>query len=398
MKLTKTRVEGLESTDKRRYVYDDDLPGFGLAVQPSGAKSFFIQYRTRGGRNGASKRLILGSFPAMTVEQARANAKVKLADATRGHDPSLARRAEKEAATVKEALGEFMDLHVTAKRKPSTVRNYKSQARLYVLPAWASMKVKDITAAQVAKLHHGIRKTPYQANRTLAMLSKFFGWCEQVGYRDQGTNPAARVEKFKEHKRTRFMDEQTIGRIGSSLAVLEAEDRIDPFAAAAIRTLLLTGARLNEILTLKWGCVDLENGLAHLDDSKTGAKVIRLGTPAVALLECLPRLNEWCFPSNRSTEKHLVNLRKPWVTVCEHAGVTGWRVHDMRHAFASMAASAGNSLPVVGHLLGHSQPQTTARYAHLADNPVAKAADETATAMDRVLNSGKVAVIKSKVG
>lgn len=393
MKLTKARVESLKPEEKRRYVYDDELPGFGVVIQPTGKKAFFIQYRTPGGRNGASKRLILGSFPVMTVEQARAEAKVKLADAVRGDDPTLARRQEKEALTVQTALEEFMDLHVEAKRKPSTIRNYEMQARLYVLPSWGSMKVKDITPTHVVKLHHGLREIPYQGNRTLAMLSKFFGWCEQVGHRERGTNPVVGVERFREHKRTRFMDEETIGKIGSSLAVMESQKLIDPYAAAAIRTLFFTGARLNEILTLQWADVELENGKAHLKDSKTGAKVLRLGAPAVALLEALPRINEWCFPSSK-TEGHLVNLRKRWVVVCEHAGITGWRIHDLRHAFASMAADAGNSLPVVGAILGHTQAQTTARYAHLSDNPVAKAADETARAVERALNSGKVVALK----
>lgn len=394
MKLTKRTVESLEPGEKRQYIRDDELPGFGVTIQPSGKKSFFIQYRTKGGRNGESKRLILGSFPAMTVEQARAEAKVKLADAARGEDPTVARQQEKEALTVQAALEEFMNLHVEAKRKPSTIRNYELQGRLHVLPAWGSIKVMDITPTHVVKLHHRLRETPYQANRTLAMLSKFFGWCEQVGYRDRGTNPAMKVEKFREEKRTRFMDEETLGKIGSSLAAMESSKLIDVYAAAAIRMLLFTGARLNEILTLQWADVDLESGVAHLKDSKTGAKVIRLGAPAITLLDSLPRFNEWCFPSGRKTDGHLVNLRKPWVAVCEHAGVTGWRIHDMRHAFASLAANAGNSLPVVGAILGHSQAQTTARYAHISDNPVARAADETARAMDKALNSGKVVILK----
>lgn len=393
MKLTKTRVESLKSTEKRQYVYDDELPGFGVIVQPTGAKSFFIQYRTPGGRNGASKRLILGPFPTLTVEQARADARVKLADAARGDDPTLARRAEKEALTVEAALDEFMNLHVTAKRKRSTARNYESQARLHVSPVMGKTKVKEVTHAQVARLHHTLRETPYQANRTLAMLSKFFSWCEQCGYRDRGTNPAVGVEKFREEKRTRFMDEETIGKIGSSLNVLEASKQIDPYAAAAIRTIFFTGARLNEVLTLQWEDIDLENGKAYLKDSKTGAKVLRLGSPAVALLESLPRINEWVFPSSR-TEKHLVNLRKPWVTVCEHAGASGWRIHDMRHAFGAVSADGGISLPIIGAVLGHSQPQTTARYAHVGDNPVAKAADETAKIVERALNSGKVTALK----
>lgn len=329
----------------------------------------------------------------MTVEQARAEGKIKLADAARGDDPTLARRQEKEAATVQAALEEFMSLHVEAKLKPGTVMNYKGHAELYILPAWSAVKVKDITHAHVAKLHHSLRDIPYAANRVAAFLSKFFGWCEQVGHRERGTNPVVGVERFREHKRTRFMDEETIGKIGSSLAVMESQKLIDPYAAAAIRTLFFTGARLNEILTLQWADVELENGKAYLRDSKTGAKVLRLGTPAVALLESLPKINEWVFPSSR-TNGHLVNLRKPWVAVCEHAGITGWRIHDLRHAFASMAADAGNSLPVVGAILGHTQAQTTARYAHLSDNPVAKAADETARAVERALNSGKVVALK----
>ncbi len=392
-KLTKTYVNGLVSTGKRVAIFDTETPGLAMRVSEKGAKSFYFTYRPERGRGSEKRWHRLGGFPAMTCEQARVAAKMLAGEVALGNDPTERQRESKREPFFLDVFQVFMEEHVQAKKKDSTIRLYNSLSNLYIKPVLGKTKIGSVTAKQVAKLHYDMRSKPYMANRCLAVLSKFFAWCEQHGYRDGGTNPAARIEKFKEHKRTRFMGVDDLAKIGSALVYQESTGRIDPFAATAIRLLLFTGARLNEVLSLRWEDIDVEAGFAHIADSKTGAKVLHLGTPAIEILKNLPRLNKWVFPSRRGNS-HIVNLRKPWVAVCAQAGLAGWRLHDLRHAFASAAANAGHSLPLIGGLLGHSQPATTARYAHVAQNPVHEVAESTAATLKNGLESGPLVKLR----
>jgi integrase len=221
------------------------------------------------------------------------------------------------------------------------------------------------------------------------VLSKFFVWCWAHGYYPKGENPAQGVETYREEKRLKFMGPKELEALGNGFIVLEAKNAISPVAAAALKVLLFTGARCGEILTLKWEYVDLVRGIANLPDSKTGAKSLHLPPPAVAVLEELPRMNEYCF-FGRYGRGHIVNIKDPWTRLLEASSLEGWRIHDLRHAFASTAASSGKSLPIIGKMLGHSQAATTSRYAHLLDNPVAMAAAETAAQIQKALTSGRV--------
>ena len=173
------------------------------------------------------------------------------------------------------------------------------------------------------------------------------------------------------------------------------------FHSAMIRLLMLTGARRGEILSLKWNYIDLEQGIARLPDSKTGFKVLQLPFPAVAILEKLPRLSEYVLPSPAAVG-HMVNIKDAWGDVLKQSGLTGWRIHDLRHAFASMMVNSGASLPIVGKILGHTQASTTQRYAHLEENPARKAAEEAAKKIQDALQSkppkGKVVPFASVGG
>jgi integrase len=210
----------------------------------------------------------------------------------------------------------------------------------------------------------------------LALLSKFFNWAEKHGLRPDGSNPCRHVEKHRESRRERFLSEAELGRLGDALRKAKRDDRATPWAIAALRLLIFTGARLSEILTLKWGHVDAEHGLLTLPDSKTGKKTIPLNAPAREVLESVPRLegNPFVICGERLGQ-HIVNLQKPWRRIRKAAGLHDVRIHDLRHSFASVGASSGQSLIVIGKMLGHSQPATTARYAHLADDPVKAASD-----------------------
>lgn len=397
MRLTKRSVEALEATGRRYEVRDDELSGFLVRVGVTGEKSFYLMYRAGKGRGAAKRRLALGAFPTMTVEQARKLAREKLALVTMGADPAEDLREEKATRSVASVLEQFLAEHVRAKLKPGTVRCYEQQAAAHILPALGALKITEVSARQVSSLHHSLRETPYQANRVLATLSKFFNWCEVAGFRDRGTNPVFGVERFKESKRTVFMGKAEVEAIGASIARLEAEGALSPIAAGAFKVLLFTGARCGEVITLKWSYLDLEHGLAHLPDSKTGAKTIHLPAAARAVLLSLPRVNEYCFPG-RHDRGHIVNLKDPWQRILAVAGLSGWRIHDLRHAFASYAVNSGQTLPVIGKMLGHTQAATTARYAHLAENPVAAAAESTARAIQKDLSGGKVIAFRKLAG
>jgi len=210
----------------------------------------------------------------------------------------------------------------------------------------------------------------------LAVLSKLFNWAERHGHRPDGSNPCRHVEKFKEEKRERFLSGSEMSRLGYILARAEREGSEMPSVIHAIRLLIFSGARLSEILTLKWNEVDLERGCLTLSDSKTGAKVIHLNAPALELLASIERIDGNPYVVvGRKIGAHLVNLEKPWRHIRSAAGLEDIRLHDLRHSFASVGAAAGYGLPVIGALLGHTQAATTHRYAHLASDPLKQASD-----------------------
>lgn len=387
MKLTKKSVEALEGTGSRYEVRDDDLKGFTVRVGASGEKSFYLTYRAGKGRSAQLKRLHLGTFPSMTVEQGRVIARQKLAQIALGADPAQAVKESKVAPLFSSSIEQFLREHVGVKLKPSTQKQYNALTQTHLLPAFGKMKVADVAYRHVAKLHHDLHETPYLANRCAALLSKFFDWCEKNGYREKGNNPVHGLEKYHEQKRLKFMEKAELEAIGAGIATLEAQDAIDPIISAALKVMLLTGARCSEILTLKWEYINEAHDQAFLPDSKTGAKALPIPPAAWAVISSLPRINEYCF-SGRWGKGHLINVKDTWKRICDAGGISGWRIHDLRHAFASYAANSGKSLPIIGKILGHSQTSTTSRYAHLAENPVAQAAAETAEGLARELNIG----------
>jgi len=231
---------------------------------------------------------------------------------------------------------------------------------------------------------------PYQANRIIAVLSKMFSFAEQRGLVPDGTNPCRRIEKYREQARDRFLTQAEIVRLGQALTQAEDKQATSPHVIAAIRLLLFTGARLSEILTLRWEHVDLERAMLFLPDSKTGRKAITLNTPACDVLRSMPRLegNPWVIAGHKHGE-HLVNMQKPWRAIRKSAALEDVRIHDLRHTFASIAAASGASLPIIGKLLGHGQAATTERYAHLGADPVRMAGEQVGSRLAAVASAPK---------
>ena len=376
VRITKRAVDAIEPRSVDAYLWDQDLPGFGLKVTPAGRKVYLVQYRL-GGRKGRTRRVTIGRHGELTPTQARAEAKRLLGEIAAGRDPASDRDNTKADKTLGNVLAQFMAEHVRSKLKAGSALEYERAARLYILPKLGWRPIGEIKRQDIAKLHHELADKPYQANRTLALLSKFFNWAEKHGLRADGSNPCRHVEKYRENRRERFLSQAELGRLGDALREAERDKTCSPWVVAAIRLLTFTGARRNEILTLRWDHVSEEHKSLMLPDSKTGRKAVHLNAPALAVLHAIPRLegNPYVICGERPG-RHLVNLEKPWRRIRKAAKLDDVRLHDLRHSFASVAASGGQSLVMIGKMLGHSQPATTARYAHLADDPV-KAASET---------------------
>jgi integrase len=391
--ITKRAVDAAKARKADSYLWDRELHGFGLKVTPAGSKVYLVQYRL-GGRKGRTRRVTIGQHGELTPTAARAEAKRLLGEIAAGRDPASERDKAKADMTVAVVLEQFMAEHVRPKLKASTAEGYQRVARLYVRPSLGRHSIGEVKRADIARLHHEMRAKPYQANSTLAMLSKFFGWAEKHGLRPDGSNPCRHVDKYREGRRERFLSQAELARLGEALREAELAKSCSPWIIAAIRLLTFTGARRNEILTLRWEHVSEEHSCLMLPDSKTGRKAVHLNPPALDVLHAIPRLegNPYVICGEKPG-RHLVNLEKPWRRIRKAAKLDDVRLHDLRHSFASVAASGGQSLVVIGKMLGHSQPATTARYAHLADDPVKAATNAVGSYIAAAMAGGSGDVV-----
>ena len=374
-KITKRTVESAAPGQGDVFLWDTEIPGFGLKVTPSGRRVYILQY-TFGGR---SRRYTIGRHGAeKTPEEARRDARSVRGRVAKGHDPAGEIATDKSVPTLEAFADRYLAEHAAVKKKASSAAEDRRNLRNHVLPVLGRWRVTEITRADIARLHNAMRETPGTANRCLALLSKMFNLAEKWGYRPDGTNPTRHVEKYPERKIERFLSEAELARLGEVLdGAAQAGEHTS--VIAAIRLLIFTGCRRNEILTLRWEHVDFERGCLWLPDSKTGAQMVLIGAPAIELLSAFPRVddNPYVLPG-ALPGKHYVGLEKAWRRLRSRAGLADVRLHDLRHSFASMGAGSGESLVLIGALLGHRNTATTARYAHLSSDPLRAAADRIA--------------------
>jgi len=377
-KLTKRFIDGIEPEEKERFFWDSEIEGFGLRVFPSGRKSYVVQYRNESGR---TRRLTLGPHGRLTPAEARKLARLRLASVAHGEDPSAERLSRRRSVSLAEFAERFLEQHASVKTKPSTQETYRYWLDRFILPALGAIPVNQVSREDVRQLHHRLGRRPTQANRVRALLHNMFNVAESWGLRPENSNPVRRVPRFPEGKRERYLSVEEFAQLGRVLFEAKQEGKISPLAILAIRLLALTGARRGEILGLKWREVDFERRCLRLEDSKTGPKTIPLGSAALALLSQAPRVegNPYVLPGKRSGDFYR-GLQGPWERIRKRAGLEDVRIHDLRHSYASVGVEAGMGLPIVGAILGHTLPRTTARYAHLSNDPLQRAAEQiTAT-------------------
>jgi integrase len=322
----------------------------------------------------------------MTPDEARKHARELLVSVDKGTDPSADLIAGRRAPTLAALCERFLKEHVVHRCKPTTEREYRRSVELFIRPRLGTFKIGDVKRTDIAKLHHDMRKIPYQANRTLGVLSKIFNLAEIWGLRPDGSNPCRHVHKYAESKRERTLAIEEFERLGRVLDEAERDGTEAKPVIAAIRLLMLTGCRLGEIQTLKWDHV--QDGYLALPNSKTGAKRVLLGQPAINLLKQIQRTADNPYVITGTVPgRHWTDLQRPWRRIRERAELPTLRIHDLRHSFASVAVNQGESLPMIGKLLGHAQVQTTARYAHVAPEPVKAMVDRVAGAISDALTS-----------
>jgi integrase len=400
-RLSLRTVNAAAPGDRDVFLWDEDLKGFGLKITPSGAKIYVAQGRI----NGRPKRYTIGRHGSpWTPDLARQEAEDILYAMSKGEDPTEAKRKARKDLSV----AELVDLYFAegcGTKKASTIAVETGLAERHVKPRLGKRMLKSLSRADLEKFLADVAagktkanvKTKARgraivkggqgtANRTMDLIASMLAFAVTRELRPD--NPARGVRKFKPKVRERFLSPKELADLGTALsaALAEGENR---HAVYAIRLLMLTGCRKSEILTLRWDWIDTTHGVLRLPDSKTGSKTVPLGAPALELLAGLPRVDgsSHVFPSTTG-KGHLVGIQKIWSCIRAKAGLDEVRLHDLRHSYASVGASGGDSLYVIGKLLGHNQQRTTQRYAHLADDPVRAAADriskQIAAAMDGV--------------
>lgn len=375
-KLTKAMIDGAEAIKGDLLLWDETLPGFGLRAKPSGVKSFLIQYRT-GER--ISRRLTIGRYGPLTLEQARKEARRLLGQAALGKDPARTRYEAGTGPTVSDLARRYMREHCMGRCKASTIVQHEWLFKKFILPDLGPRRVRLLARDDIDRLHQRLAATPYNANRVLGLLRTMLNHAEHWTWRDPGSNPTRLIRKYVERRKQRYLSPAELQRLDAALMAGQAQGVISVHAAAAVRLLVLTGCRLGEILTLPWSAVDFQNRQLLLSRHKTdakGMKAVPLSTPAIEVLHRLPRADGNPYVIVGALPgRPLCDLQKPWRRVRARAALSDVRLHDLRHSFASFCAAAGMSLPVIGGLLGHTSQQSTSRYAHLSQESLQRAAE-----------------------
>jgi len=397
IRLNKSTIDQLEPKATDYFVWDTQMPNFGIRVYASGRKVYLIQYR----RGPETRRYKIGLHGHLTVQQARKEAQAKLGEVATGGDPSRDRQRENKRPTLSQVCDEYLEYGCEHK-KASTIEADRYRLERHIRPLLGRRKVDSISQSDVTKFMtlvaaghtpKNVKTKPRgralcvggtgTANRTVQLLGGILTFAKQQGYCE--SNPVHGVKKYKEGKRERFLSKVEFEQLGTALRDLETMGE-NCLVLKAIKLIALTGCRKSEVTDLEWTHIDWENANLQLPDTKTGYRNIPIAGEALNLLRKMEdekSCDRWVFPN--SVGGPLRDIRKTWLMATKRAQLPGVRIHDLRHSYASMAISSGSSLYEVSKILGHRCQETTARYAHLSEGAIAQRTKETSREINAAL-------------
>ena len=410
-KLTKRVVDAAEATGPDLFLWDDDLPGFGLRIKKGGIKSFLIQYRNA---NGRSRRFTLGRFGVLTVEEARKEAKLALADVVRGADPAESKKLERGAMTIEELCKEYLDKaergliltrHGEAKAA-TTLDTDKGRINRHITPLIGKRTVKDFTQADASRFQRDVIAGKSKADvktersraivkggkgaaaRTMGLLGGIFTYAVGEGYRRD--NPIRGVRRPKDETRRWRLDDDGYRRLGQCLAEAEANGEHWQHVLAS-RVAALTGCRLDEVESLLRDEIDFSGMALRLGGTKTGESIRPIGSAVAAILKAaVAKTNsKYVFPAITDGDKSHTGLTR-WLKKVSAKEVPGITSHGLRHSFVSTAEDLGFTVPTIKALVGHSgKSSVTAGYIHKLDSALIAAADRVSRHIDNAMNGTK---------
>lgn len=399
LKLTSSLVESLAVGAKDKFVFDSVVPGFGVRISPRGARTYFAQYRVGTGRGAVKKRKAIGSAKLFSAERARQKARDWIAMARGKKDPAQEVTVpEKHSGSTMTTLFErYLKEYAERHLKPGSVKNLKIAFRKHVLPEVGGKHAAEVTRVDIANVHRKMSKTPAAANGMLLAVSGLYGWLQDEMLVPEGTNPArsrgrrgrrrggAGIVKYDIRKRTRYLSEAEMGRLGAAISKLRPKY---PAACAVIEALALSGWRRNEMAALPLSSLDRHLRVANLGDSKTGAAVRHISPEVTAIIDGVerPKKHPYCFPGLFSSEP-IRKLERPWREIKETAGLgPDVKIHSLRHGFASHALNSGEDFMTVKRILGHAVNDVTAGYAHSSHKALQAANDRISGMLREMLD------------
>lgn len=347
------------------------VKGLVLRVMPSGHKKWAFKYR----RNRRPRKLTFADYPALCLKDARKRASDYQQEVMHGLDPlqekiNAAHQSKDQPQTMSELCDAYLERHAKIKKREISFQEDTRIVNKYIRPTLGKLLLQNITAYDIHSLHVDLMKTPYQANRILSLLSKMFNLA--VLWELMTKNPAHGIEKYQEKKRERFLTGQEIAALAKALNEYPHRQPVN-----VIKMLLFTGARIGEVLSSRWQQFDFEQGIwvkPAAETKQNKEHTVQLNAQIISVLKSIDRTSDYVFPG-KVDDTHLTTIQRHWVIIRKSAGIEDTRIHDIRHTVASILASSGESLLVIGQMLGHTQTQTTKRYAHLYDDPLKEASN-----------------------
>jgi integrase len=386
-RISKRMIDHLKPSTKEYAVFDCDIPGFGVRVRPSGTMSYILMYRTGHGRRAALRKFTIGLAGKLTPEQARILAKRLAGDVVHGIDPAAAKTQKRNDQTVGELLDRYIRDHVRVMLKPSTRWSSERLIKGKIRPRFGKTKLKELTRADISSWHRSMSNTPVEANRALACLRKLLSLASgDWELLDQ--NPARGISPFPEQKRERVPTDEELRKLGSWLALVEADGSELPGCVLAAKLMFFTAMRRGEVLGLEWSFIDLENGSARLPDAKSGRRTVPLGITTVELLKNASRAGKYVccgFTANEMLSE--ATFRGFWDRMRSSTGIKGLSAHDLRRGALTRAAIMGLSAFAIRDLAGHRSLAMANRYVQRAGNALRPIADEVSQRMAAALNS-----------